>query len=155
MGNGSVLNYGNVQRMSAGTGVRHSEFNHSATESVHFLQIWIEPNVTGIAPSYEEKIFDPNSKKGQLRLIASPDGRNGSVLIHQNAKIYASILDTGGSIQHPIASGRTAYLHVISGHLFANEVELFAGDGLKVSDVGLVTIGQADKAELLLFDLPY
>src|SRR5207248_1798939 len=91
MGNGSVLHYGDVQRMTAGTGVRHSEFNHSRSELVHFLQIWIEPNVQGIAPGYEEKHFTPESKKGQLRLIASPDGRAGSVLIHQDAAIYASI----------------------------------------------------------------
>lgn len=155
MGNGSVLQYGNVQRMSAGTGVRHSEFNHSQEEEVHFLQIWIEPNVTGIAPGYEEKIFSRESKMGQLRLIASADGQDGSVLIHQDAKLYASILQAGDSIEYKIATGRTAYLHIASGNLTANSIELFTGDALKVTNESLLSIGSSDKSEFLLFDLPY
>jgi len=155
MGNGSVLKYGNVQRMSAGTGVRHSEFNHSQTEQVHFLQIWIEPNVTGIAPGYEETIFDRESKMGQLRLIASSNGRNGSVLIHQDAAVYASILGANDRIKYAITPGRSVYLHIASGYMFVNGVELFTGDGLKVSDESQITMDQADNAEYLLFDLPY
>jgi quercetin 2,3-dioxygenase len=108
MGTGSVLHYGDVQRMSAGTGVRHSEFNGSTTEPVHFLQIWIQPDVTGIPPSYEEKHFTPESKQGRLRLIASKDGRDGSVLVHQDAAIYAGILNGADQAEHALAAGRTA-----------------------------------------------
>ena len=117
MGTGSVLHYGDVQRMSAGSGVRHSEFNHSQTDGLHFLQIWIQPNVTGIAPSYEEKHFAPESKQGKLRLVASSDGRQGSVLIHQNASIYASIMKEGDALEHALDEGRTAYVHLIRGSL--------------------------------------
>ena len=155
MGTGSVLHYGDVQRMTAGTGVRHSEFNHSRSEQVHFLQIWIEPNVHGIAPGYEEKHFTPESKKGQLRVIASPDGRAGSVLIHQDATIYASILNGDDQVQHRLAPGRTAYLHVIRGRLTVNGVALSTGDALKLTNESVVTLGQAEAAEVLLFDLPY
>ena len=155
MGTGSVLHYGDVQRMSAGTGVRHSEFNHSRSELVHFLQIWIEPNVQGIAPGYEEKHFDPASKQGQLRLIASPDGRDGSLLIHQDAAIYASILHGGDQVRHRLAPGRTGYLHVARGRLVVNGTALSTGDALKVSNESLLTLAQADAAEVLLFDLPY
>ena len=156
MGNGSVLRYGNVQRMSAGTGVRHSEFNHSQSEYLHFLQIWIEPDIKGIPPGYEEKTFDQESKKGKLCVIASPDGRDGSVLIHQDAVIYASILDADNNIEHPFASGRKAYLHVASGRVTANGFDLSTGDALKYGiDESKVTIEKAEKAEILLFDLPY
>jgi redox-sensitive bicupin YhaK (pirin superfamily) len=155
MGNGSVLRYGDVQRMSAGTGVRHSEFNQSKSELVHFLQIWVEPNVKGIVPSYEEKNFTAESKKGQLRLIASGDGRDGSVLIHQDAAIYASILNASDQVQHELASGRTAYAHVIRGQVVINGSALVAGDALKVTSENLVTLAQAEAAEVLLFDLPY
>ncbi|SFU86638.1 pirin family protein [Pseudoduganella namucuonensis] len=154
MGNGSVLHYGDVQRMSAGTGVRHSEFNHSPSEGVHFLQIWIQPSVTGIAPSYEEKHFTPDSKQGQLRLIASSDGREGSVLIHQDAAIYASILNGADALEHRLAAGRSAYVHVIRGHVSVNGVELKGGDALKVSEEAAVTLARAEAAEVLLFDLP-
>ncbi len=155
MGNGSVLRYGDVQRMSAGTGVLHSEYNPSQSERVHFLQIWIEPNVQNIAPSYEEKHFDAQSKTGQLRLIASPDGRNGSVSVHQDAAIYASILNAGDEVKYELAAGRTAYVHVVRGRITANGVALTSGDALKVSDESLVTLSQAEAAEVLLFDLPY
>ena len=133
MGTGSVLHYGDVQRMSAGTGVRHSEFNGSATAPVHFLQIWIQPNVTGIAPSYEEKHFTPESKIGQLRLIASSDGRQGSVLIHQDAAIFAGILNGGAPLEHPLAEGRTGYVHLIRGSLTVNGIELNGGDAVKMT----------------------
>ncbi|WP_334187391.1 pirin family protein [Noviherbaspirillum sp.] len=155
MGTGSVLRYGDVQRMSAGTGVTHSEFNHSKAESLHFLQIWIEPNVKGIAPGYEEKHFTPESKQGRLRLIASPDGRGDSVVIHQDALVFASILNAGDEIAHALEEGRTAYVHVIRGDLNANGIPLSTGDALKISGETAVTLSQAENAEILLFDLPF
>ena len=154
MGTGSVLHYGDVQRMSAGTGVRHSEFNGSSTEQVHFLQIWIQPNVTGIAPSYEEKHFAPETKRGTLRLVASEDGRAGSVLIHQNASLYAGILDEGDQVEHRLAPGRLGYVHVIRGELRVNGTVLSGGDAAKLSDETLISIDQAKDAEVLVFDLP-
>lgn len=154
MGNGSVLRSGDVQRMSAGTGVQHSEFNHSKSEPVHFLQIWLEPNVKSIAPGYEEKHFAPASKQGQLRLIASADGREDSVLIHQDAAIYASILSGDDQLSYPMAPHRKAYVHVIRGNVVANGTPLAAGDAIKLIEGVLVTLDQADAAEVLLFDLP-
>ena len=155
MGTGSVLHYGDVQRMSAGSGVRHSEFNHSQTDGLHFLQIWIQPNVTGIAPSYEEKHFSPETKQGKLRLVASSDGRQGSVLIHQNASIYASIMQEGDALEHALDEGRTAYVHLIRGSLVVNGTPLKAGDALKLTQEAKVTLDHAEDAEFLLFDLPY
>jgi redox-sensitive bicupin YhaK (pirin superfamily) len=155
MGNGSVIHYGDVQRMSAGTGVQHSEFNHSSSERVHFLQIWITPDVTGIEPGYEEKHFDSASKMGNLRLIASADGRDGSVLIHQDAKIFASILNADDYVKYDLASGRTAYVHLIRGQIEINGIKLSAGDALKISEESLIEFKNAADAELLLFDLPY
>ena len=154
MGTGSVLHYGDVQRMSAGTGVRHSEFNGSPTEKVHFLQIWIQPNEVGIPPSYEEKHFTPESKQGKLRLIASNDGQDGSVLIHQNARIYAAIMDEGDSLKHELREGRSSYVHLIRGAVTVNGVHLKDGDALKITDETLVILEQAEAAELLVFDLP-
>ena len=154
MGTGSVLHYGDVQRMSAGSGVRHSEFNHSATDGLHFLQIWIQPNVTGIPPSYEEKHFTPDSKRGKLRLIASSDGRQGSVLIHQDAAIYASILQEGEQSAHALDEGRIAYVHLIRGSLVVNGTPLKTGDALKLTQEASVIITQPEDAEFLLFDLP-
>jgi redox-sensitive bicupin YhaK (pirin superfamily) len=155
MGNGSVLHYGDVQRMTAGTGVRHSEFNHSKTEGVHFLQIWIQPAQTNIAPGYEEKHFTPESKQGRLRLIASSDGRDGSVLIHQDAAIYATILNGADRVEHALADGRAAYVHLIRGTATVNGVALQGGDALKVLAEDQVVIEGAEAAELLVFDLPY
>ncbi len=156
MGNGSTLSYGDVQRMSAGRGVMHSEFNRSTDQPVHFLQIWIEPNVKGIPPSYEEKHFDAASKRGALRLIASPDGRDGSVLIHQEARIYATILDGNDHVIHPLQADRIAYVHVIrgSGSVSINGHSLAGGDALKISGGDAVTLEHAQDAEILLFDLP-
>ena len=154
MGTGSVLHYGDVQRMSAGSGVRHSEFNHSPGEGVHFLQIWIQPNVTGIAPSYEEKHFTPASKQNQLRLVASSDGRDGSVLIHQDAAIYASIPDPEGRLEHRLAPGRIGYVHLIRGGLVVNGTALSAGDALKLTEESMIVLERAENAEVLLFDLP-
>ncbi|MFL6658515.1 MAG: pirin family protein [Massilia sp.] len=154
IGTGSVLHYGDVQRMSAGSGVRHSEFNGSKTAPVHFLQIWIQPNVGGIAPSYEEKHFTPESKQGQLRLIASGDGRDGSVLIHQDAAIFASLLNGSDQLSHTLAAGRIAYVHVIRGQVTVNGNALKGGDALKITGEPSVTLEQAEAAEVLVFDLP-
>ena len=153
MGNGSVIRPGDVQRMSAGTGVRHSEFNPSKTEGVHFLQIWIEPGVTGIAPSYEEKHFDAASKRGKLRLVASAEARDGSVKIHQDASLYATLVDGAEKVTHTLAAGRRAYVHVARGSVSINGEALAAGDALKVSGVSDITLEHGDKAEVLLFDL--
>ena len=155
MGNGSVLRYGDVQRMSAGSGVRHSEFNHSQAAQVHFLQIWIQPNVFGIAPSYEEKHFSPAQKQAQLRLIASSDGRDNSVLIHQDAAIYASIMNGAEQLQYTLAQDRLAYVHVIRGHVQVNGQMLSGGDAAKISAETLISFSHADAAEFLLFDLPH
>jgi redox-sensitive bicupin YhaK (pirin superfamily) len=155
MGTGSVLHYGDVQRMSAGSGVRHSEFNGSNSEPVHFLQIWIQPNVAGIPPGYEEKHFPVESKQGRLRLIASGDGRDGSVLIHQDAAIYAGILHAGDAIEHRLAPGRAGYVHVIRGQARVNDQVLNGGDALKLTDEPAIVLAGADNAELLVFDLPF
>lgn len=154
LGTGSVLHYGDVQRMTAGSGVRHSEFNGSASAPLHFLQIWIEPNVKGIAPGYEEKHFTPESKLGRLRLIASPDGRDGSVLLHQDASVYAAIVEPGHTLEHALSGARRAYVHVIRGQLTVNGVALGGGDALKISHESVVRLEQAQGAEVLLFDLP-
>lgn len=155
LGTGSVLHYGDVQRMSAGSGVRHSEFNGSQREPVHFLQIWIQPNVRGIAPSYEEKHFAPESKQGRLRLVASSDGREGSVLIHQDAAIFASILNGADSVEHTLTTARTAYVHVVRGQVTVNGAPLKGGDALKISGENSVRLERAEAAEVLVFDLPY
>ena len=153
MGTGSVIRPGDVQRMSAGSGVRHSEFNHSKEQTTHFLQIWIQPNVNGIAPSYEEKNFSAEEKRGRLRLIASPDGADGSVLIHQDAKLYVGLFDNDEKATLPIASGRRAFVHIARGSVEVNGVTLNTGDALKISDVDAVTIANGQKAEVLVFDL--
>ncbi len=153
MGNGSIIRPGDVQRMSAGTGVRHSEFNPSPDVLVHLLQIWIEPGVAGIAPGYEEKHFDAASKRGRLRLIASSDGREGSVLIHQDAAVFAALIDAGERVSHPLAVGRRAYVHVALGSVMVNGQALAAGDALKISGESAVVIDQGNAAEILLFDL--
>ncbi len=153
MGNGSAIRPGDVQRMSAGTGVTHSEFNHSRDEVTHFLQIWIQPNVTGIKPSYEEKHFDAASKRGQLRLIASPDGRDGSVLIHQDACLYAGLFDGEENASHALASGRLGYVHVARGRVTVNGTALESGDAMKLAGPAVILLDQAQDAEVLVFDL--
>ena len=153
MGNGSVIRVGDVQRMSAGRGVQHSEFNPSPGELVHLLQIWIEPNVTGIEPGYEEKHFDAASKRGRLRLIAAGDGREGSVTIHQDAAVYAGLLDGAERLSHALAAGRKAYVHVARGEATVNGQRLAAGDALKASGEPAVVIERGAEAEVLLFDL--
>jgi redox-sensitive bicupin YhaK (pirin superfamily) len=152
MGNGSTIVPGDVQRMSAGSGVRHSEYNHAKTVT-HFLQIWIEPGVRGIAPSYEQKHFDAEAKRGRLRLIASPDARDGSVKIHQDASLYAALLDGAEKATHKLAEGRRAYVHVARGKVTVNGTPLEAGDALKISNVAEVVLEQGAGAEVLLFDL--
>jgi quercetin 2,3-dioxygenase len=154
LGNGSVIRPGYVQRMSAGTGVRHSEFNPSPSEPVHFLQIWIEPDAAGIPPGYEEKHFDAASKRGRLRLVASPDGRDGSVKVHQDAYLYAALLDGAEPVAHALAPGRRSYVHVARGAVTANGKRLAAGDALKAAEVGEIALEHGDGAEVLLFDLP-
>jgi redox-sensitive bicupin YhaK (pirin superfamily) len=153
MGNGSVIRPGDVQRMSAGTGVAHSEYNASDRDPVHFLQIWIEPAARGIAPSYEEKKFDDASKRGRLRLIASRDGRDGSVTIHQDASLYAALLDGEEAVELEQAPGRNAYVHVVRGEAEVNGQPLGAGDAVKLVNETRVRIGRAKDAEVLLFDL--
>ena len=153
MGNGSVIEPGDVQRMSAGTGVAHSEFNQLTDATTHLLQIWIIPEVRGITPGYEEKRFDAAQKRGQLRLIASRDGRDGSVLIHQDAALYAGLFDGAESADWVVAPQRKAYLHLARGRVAVDGVRLEAGDALKVSTPQALHIDGGDGAELLLFDL--
>jgi len=152
MGNGSTIVPGDVQRMSAGKGVLHSEFNH-AHDVTHFLQIWIEPSVTGIPPSYEQKHFDAASKRGRLRLVASPDGREGSVTIHQDAFVYAALLDGADRAVHTLRPGRRAYAHVARGRLAVNGQPLEAGDALKATQTTEIVLEKGKDAEVLLFDL--
>jgi len=154
MGNGSAIVPGDVQRMSAGTGVQHSEFNHDQAGTTHFLQIWIEPAQAGMPPSYEQKHFDAASKRGRLRLIAAPDGAEGSVKLHQDARVYAALLHGAERAVHVLAPGRRAYMHVARGTLEANGERLEAGDALKARDVAQIVLDKAAAAEVLLFDLP-
>jgi hypothetical protein len=153
MGNGSVIRPGDVQRMSAGTGVRHSEYNASDRDPVHFLQIWIEPSVRNAPPGYEEKHFDADSKRGKLRLIASPDGRDGSVTLRQDANLYASLLDGSESVEFQQRAGRRIYVHVVRGEVTVNGQPLRAGDALKIEGEAKVRLENARDAEVLLFDL--
>ncbi len=154
MGNGSTLRPGDVQRMSAGSGVRHSEFNPSSAEPVHFLQIWITPNANGIEPSYEEKRFEPLEKRGRLRLIASPDRADGSVLIHQDARVYAGLFDGAERATLSIAAGRRAYVHVVRGTVSVNATKLESGDALKLAQITALSLQEGRDAEVLVFDLP-
>jgi hypothetical protein len=154
MGHGSTIRPGDVQRMSAGTGVRHSEYNASNREPVHFLQIWIHPRQSGLAPGYEERHFDAAEKRGRLRLIASPDQAQGSVLLHQDARIYSGLFDGDERAGLEIAAGRRCYVHVARGSVRANGVTLEAGDALKLADTSELTLEGGHEAELLVFDLP-
>jgi quercetin 2,3-dioxygenase len=154
MGNGSTIRPGDVQRMSAGSGVRHSEFNPSSHEPVHFLQIWIQPDTRGIEPSYEEKSFSAEEKRGRLRIIASPDQADGSVLIHQDARVYAGLFDGSETATLNVKPGRRMYVHVARGAVTANDVALNAGDALKVTDAEELVLKQGSQAEVLVFDLP-
>ena len=153
MGNGSTIVPGDVQRMSAGTGVRHSEYNHEKQGVTHFLQIWIEPKRSGIAPSYEQKHFGSAEKRGRLRLIASPDGREGSVSMNQDAFLYAGLFDGDERARLEIPAGRKSYVHAARGKVTVNGEPLDAGDALKTGS-GAIEIERGQGAEVLVFDLP-
>jgi quercetin 2,3-dioxygenase len=154
MGNGSVIRRGDVQRMSAGTGVLHSEFNASATTPVHLLQIWIEPERRGIAPGYEQKHYTDAEKRGRLLPIVSGDGADGSVTIHQDARVYAGIVGSGEAARHALAADRKAYVHVATGAAMVNGQRLNAGDAVKLAGERQIDIGGDPEAEVLVFDLP-
>lgn len=153
MGNVKGIPPGDVQRMSAGRGVTHSEFNHAPNQTTHFLQIWIEPNVNGIPPSYEQKTFTDADKRGRLRLVASPDGAQGSVKIHADAALYAGLLDGDESVDMPLNPVRKAYVHVVRGRLQVNGQALGAGDAALMSGEPSLRIDGAHNAEVLVFDL--
>ena len=153
-GTSSVIRPGDVQRMSAGRGVMHSEFNASQSQPVHFLQIWIQPDVRGIAPEYEEKRFGSEEKRGRLRLIASPEGTDGSVRIHQDARVYAGLFDGDEHAALEVAPGRRLYVHVARGRITANGEALAAGDALKLHGVERLELSGGTDAEVLVFDLP-
>jgi redox-sensitive bicupin YhaK (pirin superfamily) len=154
LGTGSVIRPGDVQVMSAGTGVRHSEFNHSDREPVHFLQIWLLPERPGGAPRYQQKHFAQSEKRGRLRLVASPDGAEDSVVIHQDARIYASLLERGESVIHAVPSGRRIWLQVARGDAEVNSQNLGAGDGAAISGASSIRVTANSSAEFLVFDLP-
>ena len=160
MGNGEagaavagVIRPGDVQRMSAGTGVRHSEFNHAPKDTTHFLQIWIEPNQRGIEPGYEQKHFDAGSKRGTLRLVASPDGRDGSVTIHADAAIYSGLFDAEQSLKRELDPAHKTYVHLVRGSLEVNGQRLQAGDALRIENEAVLEIAHGTDAEVLVFDL--
>jgi len=153
MGNGSVIRPGDVQRMTAGSGVSHSEFNPSRTEPCHLLQIWILPSERNLAPGYEQKAFGDDERKGKLRLIASPHGMDGSVKIHQDANVYASILESNAPLVHQFATNRSGWLQVARGQIAVNGVEMNQGDGAAITKEATVEIAARDQAEFLLFDL--
>ena len=153
MGNGSVIRRGDVQRMSAGTGVHHSEFNHSPSLPVHFFQIWLFPDQRGLAPGYEEKHFDDGEKKGRLKLVASRDGREGSVVVHQDADLYAALLGAGDEVEHATERSRKGWVQLASGAVTVNGEQLAAGDGAAIAYEDNVTIRASADTELLLFDM--
>ncbi|MEO6033225.1 MAG: pirin family protein [Burkholderiaceae bacterium] len=148
-----VIRPGDVQRMSAGRGVRHSEFNHAPDQTTHFLQIWIEPAVTGIEPGYEQKHFDAESKRENLRLVASRDGRDGSVTIHADASIYAGLFDGAQRLRRPLDAARKTYVHVVRGAVEVNGRALQGGDALLLENEPALELGPAQDAEVLVFDL--
>ena len=153
MGNVKGIPPGDVQRMSAGTGVQHSEFNHAEGQTTHFLQIWIEPNVTGVAPSYEQKTFPAAEKRGALRLVASPDGAQGSVLIHADAKLYAGLFDGAETAALALDARRKTYVHLIRGQLEVNGQVLHTGDALALESESQLQLAHGQAAEVLVFDL--
>ncbi|VAW83714.1 Pirin [hydrothermal vent metagenome] len=154
MGNTSIISPGDVQKMSAGKGITHSEFNASKENPVHFLQIWIQPNKLGVNPSYEQKYIPVEKKQGVLKLLASSDAAEDSISIHQDAKIYASVLRPAQQINYVISPTRKIYLHVATGSIMLNDISLGQGDGARVVDEKQITINGSDQAEILLFDLP-
>src|SRR5229473_790588 len=155
IGTGSVIRPGDVQIMSAGTGIRHSEFNHSKTEPVHFLQIWVLPDRRGLAPRYDQKTFAESEKRGQLRLVGSPDGRDGSILIHQDVEIYDALLGMSDTVRRPLPAGRKSWVQVVRGAVDVNGKAAGAGDGIAIEGEAALTItSRADGSEILVFDLP-
>ena len=154
MGNGSIIRVGDVQRMSAGTGVTHSEFNPSDKQEVHLLQIWIHPEVTRLAPGYEQKHFAAADKRGRLRLIASHDGEDGSVVIHQDARLYAGLFDGAERADFPVAAGRRTWLQVARGAIAVDGTRLQAGDGARTAGPAQLQLHGGAQAEVLVFDLP-
>lgn len=153
LGNGSVIRRGDVQRMTAGTGVRHSEFNHSDEQEVHFLQIWVEPDTLDLAPGYEEKRYETADKENVLRLVASREGRDGSITLHRDADLFASIMTAGTELEHALRPGRNAWLQVVSGEVDLNGVALSDGDGVAATDIDTLTIRATRDSEVLLFDM--
>jgi redox-sensitive bicupin YhaK (pirin superfamily) len=153
LGNGEVLRPGELQRMSAGTGIRHSEFNPSATDAVHLYQIWLLPGARNLTPSYEQKAFPDSEKRNRLQLVASPDGRDGALTIHQDAELYLATLTDGASVTHPLRASRSAWLQVLRGNVAVNGESLAAGDGVAASAETALTIRAESAAEILLFDL--
>jgi quercetin 2,3-dioxygenase len=153
MGTGSVIRPGDVQMMSAGTGIRHSEFNHSKEALVHLLQIWIVPDRSGVAPRYQQVHFDESEKRGKLRLIISPDSADGSLNVYQDARVYAGLFDGDENAELNLAGNRYAYVHVARGSLEVNGVRLHAGDGARVRQETTLSFGKGDKAEVLVWDL--
>jgi hypothetical protein len=154
LGNGSVLRPGEFQRMTAGTGIEHSEFNPSESEPVHLYQIWLFPKSRGLAPSYDQRAFADDQRQGKLRVVASPDGRDGSLTIHQDAEVFLTTLDVGNQVTHQLAPGRHAWIQVLRGAVTLQNVSLSAGDGAAVSDDSLVTLVAAQSSEVMVFDLP-
>ncbi len=155
IGTGSVINAGDVQVMSAGSGIRHSEFNPSASTPVHFLQIWVLPNATNHTPRYDQKTFTADDKRGRARLVVSGNGRDGSLMIHQDVDIYAALLDAGASLHHELRQERRGWIQLVSGALDVNGTKLNSGDGLAISDETALTLrADKDDSEFLIFDLP-
>jgi redox-sensitive bicupin YhaK (pirin superfamily) len=153
MGHGSVIRPGDVQRMTAGTGVVHSEYNHSKEDVVHFLQIWILPEARGLAPSYEQRHFEVEERTNELRLVASRDGRDGSLTVHQDLSLYAGILEPDRTVRHALDPDRHAWIHVATGKARIGDETLSAGDGAAVSNTDGIALTGVENAELLLFDL--
>jgi len=155
IGTGSVIRPGDVQIMSAGSGIRHSEFNHSKQEPVHFLQIWVMPDRQGLPPRYDQKTFADADKRGRLRLVASADGRDGSVVIHQDSDIFAALLNDGEAVSHDLKSGRKGWVQVVRGTVAVNGEAVRAGDGVALENETKVAVtARADGSEVLVFDLP-
>ncbi len=154
IGTGSVIRPGDVQRMSAGTGIRHSEYNHSKSDPVHFLQIWIVPSEAGLPPGYEQQHFPIEARRGRLALIASPDGRQGSVTVHQDVQIYSTVLGADEQASLELAQGRTAWVQIARGEVRVNGETLVAGDGASLVSETVLTLDGVTDAEVLVFDLP-
>jgi hypothetical protein len=154
MGNGSVIRPGDVQRMSAGTGVTHSEYNHSTSETVHFLQIWLQPNAMGVEPSYDQRYFPVEERRGRWVLLVSPDGRNGSIATHQDALMFGTLLTPGEDLEYRFDSDRQGYLHLARGQVQVGNIILIQGDGLKIEAHELLELKGIEDAEILLINLP-